>query len=265
MANTRTKWTKEEDEILVQAIEANPHNKAKAFREAAEKVNHSEKCCSSRWYKVLSNKRITMESRNITLTLEKAKEWYNSGSAELKEVALQAFTQEELTTPKYTDIKTFEDAVKALGMDTSKVESDLNCLACLEGGLGEHLTAIYKLDIIRKALNGADWNPKMTEGDIYYGWVRFYKKSRNFPSDKKIIGNFIADGQKYLLVGGFGTCGYCNGFGSFGSRYGYGSSHADLSLLCCKSLEIAQYMSEQFGKLIFDACYAHHVGSYQWV
>lgn len=29
MANTRTKWTKEEDEILVQAIKANPHNKAK--------------------------------------------------------------------------------------------------------------------------------------------------------------------------------------------------------------------------------------------
>lgn len=55
MANTRTKWTKEEDEILVQAIKANPHNKAKAFREAAEKVNHSEKCCSGRWYKVLSN------------------------------------------------------------------------------------------------------------------------------------------------------------------------------------------------------------------
>lgn len=55
MANTRTKWTKEEDEILVQAIKANPHNKAKAFREVAEKVNHSEKCCSGRWYKILSN------------------------------------------------------------------------------------------------------------------------------------------------------------------------------------------------------------------
>lgn len=51
MANTRTKWTKEEDEILVQAIKANPHNKAKAFREVAEKVNHSEICCSGRWYK----------------------------------------------------------------------------------------------------------------------------------------------------------------------------------------------------------------------
>ena len=35
------------------------------------------------------------EERNITLTLEKAKEWYNKGG-ELKEIALQAFTKEEL-------------------------------------------------------------------------------------------------------------------------------------------------------------------------
>ena len=35
------------------------------------------------------------EERNITLTLEKAKEWYKKGG-ELKEIALQAFTEKEL-------------------------------------------------------------------------------------------------------------------------------------------------------------------------
>lgn len=209
-----------------------------------------------------------METRNVTLTLEKAKEFYNSGNAALKEVALQAFTKEELTTPKYTDIRTFEDAVKALGMDINKVECDLTNLIYLEGDLGKHLTAIYKLDIIRKALNGANWKPKMAEGNIYYGWVRFYKKSSNVPSDKKIIGNFIADGQKYLLVGGFGGFGSyrtSGGLGYFVSEYVYGSSSANLGLLCCKSKEIAQYMSEQFGKLIFDACYTQHIGTYKWL
>ena len=206
-----------------------------------------------------------METRNVTLTLQKAKEFYNSGNAALKEVALQAFTQEELTTPKYTDIKTFEDACLALGMDINKVECNLNNLTCLEGGLGEHLAAIYKLDIIRKALNGADWKPKMAEGDIYYGWVRFYKKSSDVPSDKKIIGNFIADGQKYLLARGFGDYWGYDGLGSFFSGSGYGYSSATLGLLCCKSKEIAQYMSEQFGKLIFDACYAQHIGTYKWL
>lgn len=206
-----------------------------------------------------------METRNVTLTLQKAKEFYNSGNAALKEVALQAFTKEELTTPKYTDIKTFEDAVKALGMDLDNVLCDISYMENVEGNLGKHLTAIYKLDIIRKALNGADWEPKMAEGNIYYGWVRFYKKSSNVPSDKKIIGNFIADGQKYLLVSSFGGSGYCDGLGHFDSGCEYGYSDAYLGLLCCKSAEIAQYISEQFGKLIFDACYAHHVGAYKWL
>lgn len=206
-----------------------------------------------------------MEQRNITLTLQQAKEFYNSGNSALKEVALQAFTQEELTTPKYTDIKTFEDACLALGMNMYMVEWDIEHLARIEGDFGGHIIAIYKMDIIRKALNGADWKPKMTEGNIYYGWVRFYKESSNVPSDEKIIGNFIADGQKYLLVGGFRYCGYSDGLGDFYSRFGCGYSATDLGLFCCKSKEIAQYMSEQFGRIIFDACYAHHVDSYKWL
>lgn len=206
-----------------------------------------------------------METRNVTLTLQKAKEFYNSDNAALKEVALQVFTQEELTTYNYTDIKTFEDACLALGMDMDRVKYDLWKLLNLEDNLGEHLTAIYKLDIIRKALNGADWKPKMAEGDIYCGLVRFYKKSSNVPSDKKIIGNFIADEQKYLLVGGLMNRGCSDGLGNFYSRSGYGYPYTDLGLLCCKSAEIAKYMSEQFGKIIFDACFAHHVGSYEWL
>lgn len=206
-----------------------------------------------------------MEIRNVTLTLEKAKEFYNSDNAALKEIALQAFTQEELTTPKYTDIKTFKDACKYLGLNMDFVNFALCNMENIEGGLGEHLKAIYKLDIIRKALNGADWKPKMTEGDVYYGWVRFYKKSRKVHSDKKIVGNFIADGQEYLLVGGFKVYGSCNGLGNFFSECECGYLGAYLGLLCCKSAEIAQYMGEQFGKIIFDACYAHHIGSYKWL
>ena len=55
-----------------------------------------------------------MKERNITVTLNKAKEWFNSGNATLKEIALQAFSKEELTTFDFTKIKTFEDALTAL-------------------------------------------------------------------------------------------------------------------------------------------------------
>lgn len=52
---TRIRWTKEEDKVLVRAIKANLHNKAKAFVLAAKKVNHSKESCQSRWYNKLSN------------------------------------------------------------------------------------------------------------------------------------------------------------------------------------------------------------------
>ena len=45
--------------------------------------------------KSLKLKKKEMNTRNITLTLEKAKEWYAKGG-EFKEVALQAFTEKEL-------------------------------------------------------------------------------------------------------------------------------------------------------------------------
>ena len=41
--------------------------------------------------------KINNMERNITVTLEKTREWYNSGYSSLKEIALQAFSKEELT------------------------------------------------------------------------------------------------------------------------------------------------------------------------
>lgn len=44
-----------------------------------------------------------MEKRNVELTLEKAQEWYNKGG-ELREVALQAYKEEELRNITYDEI-----------------------------------------------------------------------------------------------------------------------------------------------------------------
>ena len=57
--------------------------------------------------------------RNIAITLEKAKEWYNSDNESLKEIALQAFSKEELNAFDFTKIKTFEDALTALEYNKS--------------------------------------------------------------------------------------------------------------------------------------------------
>ena len=48
-----------------------------------------------------------METRNITITLEKAIELYNSGNESLKDLALQAFSKEDLMN-NFRDITTFK-------------------------------------------------------------------------------------------------------------------------------------------------------------
>lgn len=47
---TRKRWTKEEEEILVQAVKANPHNLSKAFREVAAQLDRTEAAVSRQWY-----------------------------------------------------------------------------------------------------------------------------------------------------------------------------------------------------------------------
>lgn len=51
----RFKWTAREDKVLVQAIEANPQNKAKAFNIVAEKFKVGFSVPRNRWYNHLSN------------------------------------------------------------------------------------------------------------------------------------------------------------------------------------------------------------------
>ena len=55
MANNK-RWTKEEEEILVQAIAANPHNLSAALRTASNTINRSFSACQFHWYVVLSPK-----------------------------------------------------------------------------------------------------------------------------------------------------------------------------------------------------------------
>lgn len=210
-----------------------------------------------------------METRNVTLTLEKAKEFYNSGNAALKEIALQAFTKEELTNPEYTNIKTFEGACRAIGI-VYRTDCDLIYLSRVEGNLGKHLTAIYKLDIIRKALNGADWNPKMAEGNIYYPWVKIYPIGKKAKAAKAAAANgwrlgptFIADNKRYTLVGGEYLYYMNDGLASLSCEYG--NILPCLDLLSCKSREIAEHMSRYFAKEIFEATYAQYIGAYEWI
>ena len=87
-----------------------------------------------------------MVKRNITITLEKAIEWYNSDDESLKDLALQAFTKVELIH-NFRDITTFKKACDALDYNYDDIVSKVNNIAEISRA------AMFKLNIVRKALN----------------------------------------------------------------------------------------------------------------
>lgn len=202
-----------------------------------------------------------MKERNVTVTLEKAKEWLNSGNATLKDIALQAFGKEELVF-NFRDITTFKKACEALGLNYEIISIVTKDVATFSRASA----AMFKLNIIRKALNlGKDlhltkasknsyiyypYNPFVTEKSIYY-------KSELDSGKLEIIGKIKSGGKEYNVLGGSAYAGGgCAGLGYFDSYYGVGGADANLGFLGCAKEEIAQHFSKYFGMLITEAKYA---------
>jgi hypothetical protein len=200
-----------------------------------------------------------MNTRNVAVTLEKAREWYNSGNATLKEVALQAFKEEELK-PSFKDIKTFHDACDALGINYENafyMADNINKYSRASA-------AMFQLNIIRKALNlGQDLHlTKDSKGSyIYYPYNPFvttdstYYNSEIKSGDMETIGKIKSEGTMYYVLGGHAADGGSAGLGGFDSRNGVGNADASVGFLGCASKEIAQHLSKHFGMLITVAKY----------
>ena len=138
-------------------------------------------------------------------------------------------------------VKSYEDAMKIIGRtygsDASKV-------------------ALGKLQLILDVLN-EEHKFNLLTGTVWYPWVRFFRM-KSVPKDAEVIGHFRYQGEKFALVGGFAVFGGGAGLGCFVSYSDVGFAASDVGMLVCKSEEIAKYVSTQFGKLVFEACFARH-------
>lgn len=207
-----------------------------------------------------------MLERNVTVTLEKAKEWYNSNNATLKEIVLQAFNRNELIC-NFKNITTFKKACEALGLNYD----DMFYITKNVATISKASAAMFKLNIIRKALNlGQDlhltkdpedpedsyiyypYNPFVTEGSIYY-------KNRLNSGEMKVIGKIKSEGTIYYVLGGSACDGGVAGLGSFFSGTGVGDAYALIGFLGCANKEIAQHFGKYFGMLITEAKYGDMV------
>lgn len=142
-------------------------------------------------------------------------------------------------------VQTYEDACKIMSRDVyGNVPANFS------------VDALRKLHVILDALNeGHKFN--LLTGTVWYPWVRFFRM-KSVPKDAEVIGHFRYQGEKFALVGGRASNGSNVGLGFFHSNGGVGSAYSAVGMLACKSEEIAKYVSTQFGKLVFDACFVRH-------
>lgn len=201
--------------------------------------------------------------RNITISLEKAVEWYNSGNTTLKAIALQAFDKEELIY-NFKDIKTLENACKALGLDYGIITIIAKDIATFSRASA----AMFKLNIIRKALNlGQDLHLTKDPKDsyIYYPYNPFVTKSSTYHKSDidsgkmEVIGKIKSKGEEYNVLGGSANDGGYDGLGNFHSSNDVGNAFASVGFLGCANKEIAQHLGKYFGMLITEAKYGDMV------
>lgn len=208
-----------------------------------------------------------MKKRKITITLDKAKELFNSNNETLKELALQAFSEEELTTFDFTKIKTFEDALTALGYKESTkvyIRNTINDISMYSRASA----AMTKLNIIRKALNlGQDLHLTKDPEDscIYYPYNPFVTKSSTYYKNKinsgkmEVIGKIKSERKEYNVLSGYAFNGDSAGLGYFRSCNGVSGADASVGFLGCANEEIAEHFGKYFGMLITEAKYGDMV------
>ena len=204
-----------------------------------------------------------MEERNVTVTLNKAKEWYNSGNATLKEIALQAFDKDELTY-NFKNITTFKKACEALGLNYNAMFHITNSIATIS----KASAAMFKLNIIRKALNlGQDLHLTKDPEDscIYYPYNPFATKSSTYYDSEinsgimEVIGKIKSEEEEYNVLGGSAYSGGYAGLGDFYSNTDVGYAITGIGFLGCANKEIAEHFGKYFGMLITEAKYGDMV------
>lgn len=155
----------------------------------------------------------------------------------------KAFGEEALKSQDIKErIKTFEDAVNAIGEDHPLVAQykTINS-AFKEADNNLHLFAYTRLAIIAEALNEG-WRPEYTEDEYrYYPWFGLYTQEEydDMDDEDKECCRFV--GRSSGNAGAYGGLVYASAiYGSAGSSTSFGSR------LAFKSRELAIYCGKQF-------------------
>lgn len=155
----------------------------------------------------------------------------------------KAFGEEALKPQDIKErIKTFEDAVNAIGEDhplVAQYKAITNAFKEDDNNL--HLFAYTRIAIIAEALNEG-WRPEYTENEYrYYPWFGLYTQEEydEMDDDDKECCRFVGRSSSSAYAYGGRVCAYANsGSASSGASIG--------SRLAFKSRDLAIYCGKQF-------------------
>lgn len=134
-----------------------------------------------------------MEKRNITISLEEARNWYNGENQILRKLALQAYTEKELSEPQ-----TFRDVLKALGIQSLNVGMKVNGKEVSSVEIGNELAIHIKLMFIAKYFNGT-WKPEINKTKYFLARTHY---SYDIPYSIKLDTGFgIGAHEKVMYPG----------------------------------------------------------------
>ena len=205
-----------------------------------------------------------MEKRNVEITLDTARKWYYGDNESLKEVALQAFTENELIKDHWRNITTIKDAVDYLikkEMCKNLITEYVNLYSHQP-----YIAKVLEYQIVVAALTNNE-ERHLTTGDRWFPVVQFCR-----PQDRKncwgnvYIGTIKSEGRIYDVVGGVADLGGDAGLGCFHSNNGVSSSGSFISFRSVSaSREIAEHISKYFGKLLFEVHYGGTNCDWKWI
>ena len=198
--------------------------------------------------------------KTLDISIDMAREWYNSGNETLRKLALEYYSVYELKVVPFEEIKSFEDAVNVLGMDIDET----NSIVCLIKKKSKSSAAMFKLNIIRKALNlGYDLrltknpinsyiycpnNELITKNSVYY------KEELN-SGELEIIGSVNCEEIEFYVLCGNTYYSTSDGLCDFFHGVGVSYSTSIIWYLGCANEKIAKHFGKYFGMLITEAKY----------
>ena len=198
--------------------------------------------------------------KTLDISIDMAREWYNSDNETLRKLALECYSVYELKVVPFEEIKSFEDAVNVLGMDVDET----NSIVCLIKKKSKSSAAMFKLNIIRKALNlGYDLrltknpinsyiycpnNELITKNSVYY------KEELN-SGELEIIGSVNCEEIEFYVLCGNTYYSTSDGLCDFFHGVGVSYSTSIIWYLGCANEKIAKHFGKYFGMLITEAKY----------